>query len=142
MSPALKFLIGLAAVAGMTWLHHGPLGNGAALVDRLESNTRQAVAASELPGIDVRLGRDPLSRFATLSGTANSFQREGQGNLKGINDYVTEVEGISGSRWTDEPEETVIPLLAETLILTFAAYLLGLGLAWLLWGRPKREGFY
>jgi len=34
-----------------------------------------------------------------------------------------------------------MPLLAETLILTVIAYLLGLGLAWLFWGRRKRDGF-
>lgn len=34
-----------------------------------------------------------------------------------------------------------MPLLAETLILVAAAYLLGLALAWLLWGRAKRQSF-
>jgi hypothetical protein len=34
-----------------------------------------------------------------------------------------------------------MPLLVETLILTVAAYLVGLGLAWLLFGRPKRDSY-
>ena len=34
-----------------------------------------------------------------------------------------------------------LPLLAETLILIALAFLLGLGAAWLLFGRPKRESF-
>jgi len=34
-----------------------------------------------------------------------------------------------------------LPLIAETLILVAIAYLLGVGLAWLLWGRKRREGF-
>jgi hypothetical protein len=33
-----------------------------------------------------------------------------------------------------------MPLLAETLILVAIAYLLGLALAWLFWGR-RRDGF-
>lgn len=34
-----------------------------------------------------------------------------------------------------------LPLIAETLILVAISYLLGVGLAWLLWGRKRREGF-
>lgn len=34
-----------------------------------------------------------------------------------------------------------LPLIAETLILVTGAYLLGIGLAWLLWGRKRRDGF-
>lgn len=142
MSPTLKFLVGVAAVSGLAWIHHGPLGNGEAFVRGLEGQARTAVAATEVPGIEVRLGRDPLSRQAILSGEADAFQREGQGELKGINDLVGEIEGISGVRWTDEPEERSIPLLLETWLQVLLAYLVGLGVAWLLWGRPKREGFY
>jgi len=142
MSPAVKILVGAAVVAGMTWLSHGPMGNGEKLVTRMEAEAKAAVAATEVPGIDVRMGRDPLSRLATLSGNADRFQREGQGELKGLNDLVADVDGVSGVRWTDEPGRTAIPLFAETLALTLIAYLLGLGLGRLLWGRRKREGFY
>lgn len=34
-----------------------------------------------------------------------------------------------------------MPLLVEFLILTGLAYLIGLGIGWLLFGRKKREGF-
>jgi hypothetical protein len=34
-----------------------------------------------------------------------------------------------------------MPLLVEMLILTAIAYLIGLGIGWLLFGRKKREGF-
>ena len=34
-----------------------------------------------------------------------------------------------------------MPLLAETLCLVAAAYLIGLGLGWLLFGRKRRESF-
>jgi hypothetical protein len=142
MSPALKFLAGLAAVAAMGWVHHSPLGNGERLVGQLEAQAKQALAATELPGIDVRLGREPLTRFATISGNADPFQREGQGELKGIKDHVRDVKGISGVRWADEPEKTAIPLFLELLLQLIAAYLAGLAIARLLFGRRKREGFY
>ena len=102
-----KFLIGLAAVTLMTLLAHGPVGGGAALIDRLESEARAAVAKTEVPGVAVRLGRDPLSRHAVLSGPADQFQREGQGSLKGLNDIVGEVEGISGVTWANPPPPAV-----------------------------------
>lgn len=142
MSPALKLLIGAAAVAGMGWIHHAPLGNGMALAQGIEDQARRAVAATNLPGIEISLGRGPLSRVATLSGEADAFQREGQGDLKGLNDRVREVSGVSAVRWADEPAKTAIPLFVELLAQLIIAYLIGLGIARLLWGRAKREGFY
>lgn len=103
MSPAVKFLIGLVAVLLMGWVYHGPLGNGGALVGRLEAQARAEVAKSEVPGVEVRLGRDPLSRFATLSGPANDFQREGMGQFPGLNDRIRAIEGISGLEWANPP---------------------------------------
>ena len=103
MSPALKFLIGLAAVLLMGWIHHGPLGNGERLIDQLEAQAKAAVAQGEVPGVDVRLGRNPLSRVATLSGPANDFQREGMGEFPGLNDRVAAVEGISRVEWANPP---------------------------------------
>jgi hypothetical protein len=142
MSATIKFLIGLAAIVAMTWLHQGPLGNGEKLIGSIEGRAKAAVAASELAGIDVHLKRDPLSRLATLSGNADRFQREGQGSLKGLNDLVGEVEGVSDVRWADEAEVSTLPLFAELLLLTFAAYLTGIAISWLIWGRKRRDGFY
>ena len=34
-----------------------------------------------------------------------------------------------------------MPLLAETLIALVIAYLLGVGIAWLLFGRPKKDSY-
>ncbi len=103
MSPVLKFLIGLAAVMLMGWVYHGPLGNGEALIGRLEAQARAAVAEGEVPGVEVRLQRDPLARVATLSGPANDFQREGMGQFPGINDRVRAIEGISRMEWANQP---------------------------------------
>ena len=141
MSPAVKVLIGLVAVLLMGWIYHGALGNGERLAGSVERNAQEAIADTGLP-VTVQLGRNPLSRLATLSGNADRFQREGQGSLKGINDLVADVPGISGFRWSDEPETSAVPLLAEALFQILLAYLVGFGLAWLIWGRKRREGFY
>jgi len=101
MSALPKFLIGLVAVIAMGWLSHGPLGNGEALIARLEAQARAAVAASEVPGVEVRLERDPLARVAILSGPANDYQREGMGQFPGLNDRIREIEGISAHRWAN-----------------------------------------
>jgi len=142
MSRWLKFLIGLAAVTGAGWVHHGLLGHGERLIDGMETQAKQAVAATEVPGVEVRLGREPLTRLASLSGNADAFQREGQGELKGLNDKVRDIEGVSGARWADEGEKMAIPLFLEALLQLIAAYLIGLGIGRLLFGRRKRTGFY
>lgn len=142
MSRIAKFLIGLAAILLMAWLYHGPLGNGERLVAGLEMQARAAIAASELPGIDVGFSRDPLSRTALLSGQANEFQREGQGSLPGLNDLVGKIEGVAGVRWSDDPSAPDgVPLILETLTMTVIAYLLGLGLGWLLFGRRRKTSY-
>jgi hypothetical protein len=143
MPPVVKTFIGLLLALAAAWIWHAPLGNGERLIDRLQSEAEQGVADSGLPGIKVSLSRDPLARAATLSGTANDLQREGLGSQKGVSDYVRDVEGISGVRWTDEPDSgrRITPLLLETMALAALAYLIGLGLGWLLWGRRRREGF-
>ena len=142
MTPATKFLIGLAAVAAMSWIAQGPMGQAEAFVSGLENQARAAVAETNLPGIEVRVGRDPHSRLATLSGPADAFQREGQGSLKGLNDLVGEIGGVSGVRWADEPPRRAMPLLLEVMAATLLAYLAGVGIGWLFRRRPKREGFY
>lgn len=103
MSRLPKFLIGLAAVLVMGWVSHGPLGQGARLVNGLEAQAKAQVAGTGVEGVRVQLGRDPLSRVATLSGPANNFQREGQGSLPGINDLVGGIEGIGAVRWSNPP---------------------------------------
>jgi hypothetical protein len=143
MPPALKATIGLLAALAAAWIWHGPLGNGGRLIDRLEAEARAEVARTELPGIELNLSRAPLARVATLSGSANELQREGLGSQKGLSDYARDVEGISDVRWADEQGagRRVMPLLLETFALAALAYLLGLGLGWLVWGRRRREGF-
>jgi hypothetical protein len=139
MSPAVRILAGLAAALAAAWVWHAPAGRGEALVGALETQVKARVAEAGVPGIQANLGRDPLSRNVTLSGSANDLQREGMGGAKGINDHVREVEGIGRLAWADQkPEErAALPLLAETMILASLAYLIGLALGWLVWGRRR-----
>ena len=143
MSPAVKVLIGLLLTLVASWAWHGPFGHGGRLLDRLQAQAEQGIAATELPGIEVRFPRDPLARTAILSGPANDLQREGLGSQMGVSDYVRVVEGVADVRWADAPDagRRVVPLLAETAALAALAYFIGLGFGWLLWGRRRREGY-
>lgn len=144
MPRALKFTIGLIAVLLMGWLYHGPIGQGEALIGALEAQAQAAVAKTEVPGVTVALGHDPLSRTATLTGPADPFQREGQGELKGLNQLVGDIEGVAGVQWASPPttKATSIPLLAETLLMIALAYLIGIAIGRLLFGRPEKHGYY
>ncbi len=101
MSPLVKFLIGLAASLLAGWVGHGPLGQGEAFVDRLDSQAKAVIRENELP-VQVRFEREPLRREAVLSGQADQFQREGLGNFPGINRRVAAIPGVSGVRWEGE----------------------------------------
>jgi hypothetical protein len=102
MSPWVKFLIGLLVALLAGWIGHGPLGQGQAFVGRLDALAKAEITAAELPSVHVRFARDPLRREAILSGQANQFQREGMGQLKGINGRIESVPGVSGVRWEGE----------------------------------------
>jgi hypothetical protein len=138
----VKLLIGLAAILLMGWIWHGPAGRGEAFAERLDGGARAAVAATELPGIEVRLARHPIRRIAILSGRADDLQRHGMGSQPGLDGYVAAVPGIAGVHWADQPGGSGgLPLLAETLILLVISYALGLGIGWFLFGRRKRQSF-
>ncbi|QAY77089.1 hypothetical protein [Sphingosinicella sp. BN140058] len=141
MKAHVKTLIGLLAALVMAWLWHGPGGQGEALIDGLEQSARSAAGEAELPGVSVRMVRDPLSRTAIVSGTANDLQREGLGSQWGVVDYVRNVPGMARARWDDEKSGNGLPLLAETMIVVALAYLAGLGLGALIFGRRKRQSF-
>lgn len=132
MSAAVKFVIGLAASILLAWLYLGPLGHGQSYIGALEARAAKVVADAEIPGVQVRLARDPPARTATLSGPADPFQRNGQGRLKGLTQLVDEVDGVARVHWADEPgpHERGLPLLVESLIPVVLAYLLGVFIGW------------
>jgi hypothetical protein len=102
MSPAVKFLIGLVLALLAGWIGHGPLGQGAAFVDRLDAQAKAVIKAAELPAVRVSFARAPLRREAILSGRADAFQREGMGRFPGLNDRIGAIPGVSGVRWEGE----------------------------------------
>ena len=86
-------LIGVAATMAFTALWHGPFGAGDRLAAQVEGRARQTLDYYELPMIQARLQRGPLSRRLLLSGPADDFQRE---ELVRILD---ETPGVVDVRW-------------------------------------------
>ena len=103
MPNGIKFLIGLAAALAVGWLSHGPLGSGEAYINSLDASLQTIVAQAEIPGVAGRMQREPLARTAILSGSADRFQREGQGSLPGLDERVLAVPGIARVEWTNPP---------------------------------------
>ena len=137
-----KVAIGLVAVLIMGWVWHGPAGRGQTFVEALEAQARAAIAPIGLPNIQVHMARAPLRRIAVMSGPADDIQREGMGSEMGLSDYVRAVPGVAGVHWADEPGGPGgLPLLVETWALLILAYVVGLGLGALLFGRRKRQSF-
>jgi hypothetical protein len=136
-----KLLIGFAAALLAGWLSHGPLGRGGAFLDSLQASSEAVIRQAELKGVTVSFPREPLSRTAWLDGPANDFQRNGQGDLPGLNDRIGAVPGVGAVRWRDEDGGGGVPMLVETLLMVALAFLIGLGIGRLFFGRRKREGY-
>ncbi|MEA3016616.1 MAG: hypothetical protein QOI38_1338 [Sphingomonadales bacterium] len=138
-----KLLIGLAAALLAGWLYYGPHGGGARFVDALQQRADLRLSVPDVRGVGVtaRMQREPLARLAILSGRADTYQREGMGSFPGINERIRTIPGMGGIRWQGEQGDRVLPLIAETLLLAAAAWLIGLGIGWLLFGRRKRQSF-
>jgi hypothetical protein len=140
----LKFAIGLAAALAAGWVHHGPIGGGARLLDAIEAEGAVRVRYTEVPGVAVRMERAPLRRTAILSGPADDFQRNGLGSYPGLTERIATVPGVAGVRWADGKGGTGgawLPLVAETLLLCALAFLVGLGIGRLVFGRRKRTSY-
>lgn len=75
MSRRTIFLLGFAAVLGFTALWHGPLGAGDRLARQAEASARRTLNHYEMPMIQARMQRGPLSRRLVLNGPADDFQR-------------------------------------------------------------------
>ncbi len=67
--------LGIAAVVGTAALWHGPLGAGDRLASQAEASARRTLDYYELPMIQARMQRHPLTRRLILSGPADDFQR-------------------------------------------------------------------
>ena len=93
MSRRTILLLGFAATTGFAGLWHGPLGAGERLASEVESSARKTLDYYEMPMIQAKLQRRPLSRRLVLSGPADAFQRS---ELVRILD---ETPGVLDVRW-------------------------------------------
>ncbi|HYD12515.1 MAG TPA: hypothetical protein VEC11_06685 [Allosphingosinicella sp.] len=163
MSRWLKLLIGLLVTLVIAWLYCGPLGRGAAYVDLLQSRAEFVLVNAEVPNLQARMGRAPLSRTVFLCGPTIPFQRNGtldwqrSNDLPGIDGRMLLIGGISGAVWDPGPAADGntppcppggpgmsgggLPLLVELIGLAALAWLLGLGIGWALRRRPPRKGY-
>lgn len=86
-------MLGIAASLALTALWHGPLGAGDRMATRAEVIARRTLDYYELPMIQARMERQPMSRRIVLSGPADNFQR---GELVRIMDQIP---GILEATW-------------------------------------------
>jgi hypothetical protein len=98
-----KLLTGLAASLLAGWVYHGPAGGGERFIDALDARAQLRVSpqVTSLPGISVRMQREPLARIAILSGEANDFQKNGIRGYPGLNQRVGSIPGVARVRWEE-----------------------------------------
>ena len=164
MSRWLKLLIGLLVTLVVGWVYYGPAGQGEAYVNLLQQRADFVLRISEVPSIQARISRAPLSRTVFLCGPTIDFQRTGttafQGganDLPGLDGRMLQVGGISAAVW-DPPPPTPngdtppcrpggpnaaggMPLLVELLLLATLGWAIGLGLGWVFRRRPAKKGY-
>lgn len=167
MSRWLKLLIGLLITLLVAWLWHGPLGRGAAYVDMLQQRADAQLRRLEIPNLQARMSRNPLSRTVFVCGPTNDFQRDGTQvwergprDLPGVNGSMILAGGIAAVVWDPpvpanngqtppcrpggpgEGTSAGIPLLVEMFGLALLFWLIGLGIGWLFFRpRPQRTGY-
>jgi hypothetical protein len=93
----LILALGIAATIAETALWHGPFGAGEELATKVERTASAGLVRLEMPMVNARLERGPLTRRLVLSGPADDFQ---QMELVRIMD---EIPGVSGVRWANPP---------------------------------------
>jgi len=159
-----KLLIGLLLTLLTGWLSFGPLGQGEAYLNLLQQRAEFVLRISEVPNIQARIGRAPLTRTVFLCGPTIEFQRNGtlawQGganDLPGLDGRMLEVGGIAAVVWDPAPPSATantppcrpggpaatggFPLLVELLGLGILFWLIGLGIGWVFRRRPPKKGY-
>ena len=163
MSRWLKLLIGFLAAFAVSWLLYGPLGQGEAYANLLQQRADYVLQHSGVPNLQARIGRSPLTRTVFLCGPTVEFQRNGtlawQGGASdypGLDGRMPMIGGISRAVWDPAPDASGatppcraggpaasggFPLLVEMLGLALLAWLLGLGIGWVVRRRPAKKGY-
>ena len=120
----LSIAVGCAVTLAAAALWHGPLGAADRFTGPVDRMAREALAHYEMSAVSAKLNRGPLTRRMILAGAADDYQRRELARLLG------QVPGVSGARWAGG--SAGVPLLVEALGAAFAAFLLGLLVAWLI----------
>ncbi len=99
MKRRLVLAVGLAAVVAETALLHGPLGVGEQVAAKIERAARTEIARLEMPLVQARVERAPLTRNLVLSGPADRFQQVELARILGS------IPGIGDARWATRAVE-------------------------------------
>lgn len=147
--PALALGLALGAIGGTFWFRrskrmaavaaavlalagtaiwHGPIGGADRFSSKVEATSRFVLVDWEMPQVEARLHRPPLSRRLVLSGQADEFQRTELVRIMGS------VPGVSTAGWSDRGG---IPLIVEALFACAAGFLIGLLLAYVVERRRR-----
>ena len=100
-----KILVGAAAASLLALIGH--FVTGPSFIDQLEARASTELAAQGLDGVDVTLGRDPLSRTALLDGKLT-----GDTKAQALA-AVAGVPGIAGAKWLGDPAAAPAVAAAE-----------------------------
>jgi len=107
---------GAVAMLGTALLWHGPLGAANRFAGWAERVANDSLGYYEMPEVQARLQRGPLTRTMLLSGPADDFQR------REIVRMMREIPGVSGASWSRRGE---LPLIVEGSVIGLIGYLLG-----------------
>jgi hypothetical protein len=94
MNRTFILALGIAAVIGVTWVWHGPLGAGEQFAAGVEGRARTMLDQFEMWHVQAGLERGPLTRRVILSGPADDFQR------REIKRMVEAQPGVGEARWS------------------------------------------
>ena len=116
-------LLGIGAVAMLaaTFLWHGPFGGADRLAGSAEKIARDTLVYYEMPQVQARMQRGPMTRRMHLRGPADEFQR------REIARIMVEIPGVASASWS---RRGGVPLFAEGAVIGLLGYLLGCLLAY------------
>ena len=130
-NPAL--LLGALATLAAASLWHWPGGAADRFTATAERTMRITLDHYEMPGVAVRLQRDPLTRTLRFNGPADGFQRSE------ILRIGLEVPGVADTAWAGRPAQRALPLLAEVMLMALACFAIGAVLAYIAALRRRAE---
>lgn len=126
---ALCLSLGFVAAILLAAAWHGPLGGADEFSTTVEHTIRQALVYNEIPEVNGKLNRDPLSRRVLLSGPADDFQRSELIKL------MNKVPGVESASWSGG---LAVPLIVEGAGASVLGFLFGLLVAYL---RDRRRRY-